>query len=230
MKKLILIGLLCVIAVTTIYQIITSPFHYPYFEYEFNVSGKRKPKFEDLIDQYINNRGIGAFEEHYRKVQQWKYDSQQKLDKSILKNLRQRQYYECLDDEHMFQFILTRQQTRYKQVNYKKTSYKVTVQDKIYSCDYQGLINRYAMLRDIGFQCTLNEYHSKNQRKLMTKELRKRIMIRDNYTCQMCGKYMPDEVGLHIDHIVPVSKGGKTIESNLQVLCSKCNGRKSNNL
>ena len=86
------------------------------------------------------------------------------------------------------------------------------------------------MLRDIGFQCTLNEYHSKNQRKLMTKELRKRIMIRDNYTCQMCGKYMPDEVGLHIDHIVPVSKGGKTIESNLQVLCSKCNVRKSNNL
>lgn len=230
MKELILIGLLCVIAVTTIYQIITSPFHYPYFEYEFNVSGKRQPKFEDLIDQYINNRGIGAFEEHHRKVQQWKYDSQQKLDKSILKNLRQRQYYECLDDEHMFQFILTRQQTRYKQVNYKKTSYKVTVQDKIYSCDYQGLINRYAMLRDIGFQCTLNEYHSKNQRKLMTKELRKRIMIRDNYTCQMCGKYMPDEVGLHIDHIVPVSKGGKTIESNLQVLCSKCNGRKSNNL
>lgn len=104
------------------------------------------------------------------------------------------------------------------------------MQDKIYSCDYQGLINRYAMLRDIGFLCTLNEYHSKNQRKLMTKELRKRIMIRDNYTCQMCGKYMPDEVGLHIDHIVPVSKGGKTIESNLQVLCSKCNGRKSNNL
>lgn len=85
------------------------------------------------------------------------------------------------------------------------------------------------MLRDIGFQCTLNEYHSKNQ-KTHDKELRKRIMIRDNYTCQMCGKYMPDEVGLHIDHIVPVSKGGKTIESNLQVLCSKCNGRKSNNL
>lgn len=54
-------------------------------------------------------------------------------------------------------------------------------------------------------------------------------MRRDNYTCQICGKYMPDEVGLHIDHIIPVSKGGKSIASNLQVLCSKCNGHKSNN-
>ena len=49
---------------------------------------------------------------------------------------------------------------------------------------------------------------------------------RDNYTCQICGKYMPDEVGLHIDHIVPVAKGGKTVPSNLQVLCSKCNSSK----
>jgi len=43
-------------------------------------------------------------------------------------------------------------------------------------------------------------------------------------------RYMPDEVGLHIDHIIPVSKGGKTVASNLQVLCSKCNGSKSNKL
>ena len=39
-----------------------------------------------------------------------------------------------------------------------------------------------------------------------------------------------EEIGLHIDHIIPVSKGGKTVESNLQVLCSKCNGRKSSKL
>jgi 5-methylcytosine-specific restriction endonuclease McrA len=41
---------------------------------------------------------------------------------------------------------------------------------------------------------------------------------------------MPDGVGLQIDHKVPVSKGGKTVRSNLQVLCSKCNGSKSNKM
>ena len=43
-------------------------------------------------------------------------------------------------------------------------------------------------------------------------------------------KYMPDGVGLQIDHIIPVAKGGKTVPSNLQVLCSKCNGAKKDKL
>jgi hypothetical protein len=81
-------------------------------------------------------------------------------------------------------------------------------------------------LKNVGFEATLNDYNSKNQRKQMTPYIRKMIMERDNYTCQRCGKYMPDEVGLHIDHIVPISKGGKSVSSNLQVLCSKCNGKK----
>ena len=31
------------------------------------------------------------------------------------------------------------------------------------------------------------------------------------------------------DHIVPWSKGGKTIPENLQMLCRRCNGMKSDN-
>ena len=228
MGELLILILLIGLVFYIISKVRESPFRYPYFEYCFDVSGKRKPNIEDFIDAYINNNGIGAFETHYRKVRQWKDSSQQIVDRAIFKDLRQKQFFECIDDEHMFCFAFIRQQTRYKQVNYQKFSYKLNVQDKEYSCDYQSLIDRYIMLQKIDFQCTLNEYHCKNQRKLMTKALRKEIMLRDNYTCQICGKYMPDEVGLHIDHIIPVSKGGKTIASNLQVLCSKCNGKKSN--
>ena len=73
---------------------------------------------------------------------------------------------------------------------------------------------------------TYDQYHREDQRKALTKDLREMIKQRDKYTCQICGKKMFDEVGLHIDHIIPVSKGGKSIPSNLRVLCSKCNGRK----
>lgn len=145
-----------------------------------------------------------------------------------MKKYRTKQYQNVLNDNKAYTFYLTRNQTRYKQRNYIRTSYKVAVTVAYFSCSYDYLFNRNEQLKAINYECTLKEYNSNNQRKLMTKELRKRIINRDNYTCQMCGKYMPDEVGLHVDHIIPISKGGKTVPSNLQVLCSKFNGNKSN--
>jgi len=52
--------------------------------------------------------------------------------------------------------------------------------------------------------------------------LRGTILERDNYVCKCCGA----QTRLHLDHIVPRSKGGPTEEGNLQVLCSVCNIRK----
>lgn len=131
-----------------------------------------------------------------------------------------------LDDRAAFKFYFIRSQTRYNQKNYVKTAYKVNIKDSCFTYNFNYIENRYIQLKDIGFECTLRKYHSKNQRNLAARELREKIMKRDNYTCQLCGKYMPDEVGLQVDHIIPVSKGGKTVESNLRVLCSKCNGSK----
>lgn len=61
------------------------------------------------------------------------------------------------------------------------------------------------------------------QRKVMTQSLRYDIMKRDNFRCVLCGRGAEDGVKLHIDHIVPVSKGGKTVPSNLRTLCEDCN-------
>ena len=62
--------------------------------------------------------------------------------------------------------------------------------------------------------------------------LRYKILKRDNFKCCACGASPAKDpsVELHIDHIVPWSKGGETEESNLQTLCSKCNLGKSNSL
>ncbi len=60
--------------------------------------------------------------------------------------------------------------------------------------------------------------------------LRFKIMLRDNFTCQRCGASPARQLGveLHIDHIIPWSKGGETTFENLQTLCSSCNLGKSN--
>lgn len=47
------------------------------------------------------------------------------------------------------------------------------------------------------------------------------VKRRDGYKCRKCGR--PEhELGLHVDHIIEVSRGGQTIMSNLRCLCPIC--------
>jgi 5-methylcytosine-specific restriction endonuclease McrA len=59
-------------------------------------------------------------------------------------------------------------------------------------------------------------------------EQRQRILLRDKYTCQ-CGCRrvgLPED--LHVDHIVPLFKGGSARDdSNLQTLFIECHKRKT---
>ena len=66
----------------------------------------------------------------------------------------------------------------------------------------------------------------------MTSSLRQKIKERDHYTCKNCGISIEQEPNLllEIDHIFPLSKGGKTEEENLQTLCWKCNRKKGNKI
>lgn len=74
-----------------------------------------------------------------------------------------------------------------------------------------------------------NSSHSRTNRKINWR-LRASILLRDNCICTMCGASPakdPDIV-LHVDHIIPYSKGGETVEENLRTLCSVCNIGRSN--
>lgn len=68
------------------------------------------------------------------------------------------------------------------------------------------------------------------QRALMTATFREHIKRRDNFTCQICSLSTEIEPNLllEVDHIQPVSKGGLSVEANLQTLCWRCNRTKSN--
>lgn len=69
---------------------------------------------------------------------------------------------------------------------------------------------------------------NKSKRRLISGKKRHAVFARDNYRCQICGATVDDGAKLHIDHILPVSKGGTNDITNLQILCEKCNLGKHN--
>ena len=217
----------CIIFLLSLIHIAANPFCYPYFYYTFDVTGKRNINIEDCIEQFLCNqcnwRNVYS---HQQLIECWKRNQQRYLETCSFKKLRLKQYNKTVNDINAFCFVATRNQTRYRQRNYVKTSYSTSVVVARYNVSWQWLLDRHNLLAQIGFESTLKEYYAHNQRSMMTKALRRQIMQRDNYTCKICGKQMFDEVGLQIDHIIPIVKGGKTVPSNLRVLCSKCNARK----
>lgn len=57
-------------------------------------------------------------------------------------------------------------------------------------------------------------------------KVKMRVVRRDNYTCQKCGKHLREDE-LEFDHVIPVSKGGSSEEHNVQLTCFDCNRSKS---
>lgn len=55
---------------------------------------------------------------------------------------------------------------------------------------------------------------------------RTNVYLRDGYKCQYCGTDITDTSGT-LDHVLPLSRGGKSNWTNLTTACKPCNWRKS---
>lgn len=58
---------------------------------------------------------------------------------------------------------------------------------------------------------------------------RKNVFLRDDFTCQYCGKRLETK-HLTCDHIVPRSRGGITEWTNIVTSCVRCNFKKGDKL
>lgn len=58
--------------------------------------------------------------------------------------------------------------------------------------------------------------------------IRWQVFKKDNWKCVSCGRSAEDNIILHVDHILPRSKGGRDEIGNFQTLCETCNIGKSN--
>jgi 5-methylcytosine-specific restriction endonuclease McrA len=67
------------------------------------------------------------------------------------------------------------------------------------------------------------------RKKSVPAKIRATVLARDNYICRACGfgGSANFAFALEADHIIAENNGGKTIEANLQCLCSGCNKAKS---
>jgi 5-methylcytosine-specific restriction endonuclease McrA len=70
----------------------------------------------------------------------------------------------------------------------------------------------------------LKEYQKK---KTTVRYSKHNVFLRDGYTCQYCGDDVARKTAT-LDHVLPVSHGGKTTFENTVCACATCNANKGN--
>ena len=190
--------------------------HFNFDKYVFGQVCKERDKFEEMLDAVeINRKLLAEFEEEYKLLPDftenppsWLYSV---LERTVMRNEEKHRKSPTTELTISCSIRYTSPAGRNRYANHQTYSTE----------DVAGFVNQsYALEK---------ERESKEyQRRILTPSLRYDILKRDNFKCVICGRTPKrDGITLHVDHIIPVSKGGKTEPENLRTLCSICNLGKS---
>lgn len=83
------------------------------------------------------------------------------------------------------------------------------------SCSWETKVPAVIMLKEM------------HRRRRSPRFSRYNVHLRDMFTCQYCHTQLPQSK-LTMDHVLPLSKGGKTNWENIVSACMPCNGKKGN--
>jgi len=149
----------------------------------------------------------------------------------LFKKYRRNQYEKNCEQEKAYQrqyhFLNSEYRKRYR----KKNSNKIKEQkQKYYQKNREKRIKyNYGWNKTLSGLVCFKKAAIKRKTGIIVSDI-KRVIL-DNFLkyagqnhCEKCGKSLAIE--FHIDHIIPISKNGKSNYNNLQILCANCNSIK----
>lgn len=199
--------------------------------------------YKDYQYFYRCSKVKSGYESRCKECSQKELNAYRQKNRELVRK-KEREYYAENKEMHSKIHKKYREKNKekiYKKSNewYRKNKERVKVKSAIYYKE-----NR-TRIRDMNKQWHLKNKDRAYSRVLKRRSLkhcvafagvkRKEILDRDNWTCQKCGVKVHDrnkgdwndEFKAHLDHIIPISKGGDSTPENMQVLCRTCNLRKS---
>jgi hypothetical protein len=167
------------------------------------VAGRYKSGFEKMLESFIE-----VFEEEPEEEPK----KEQKRAAELAESIKQKNYFIYINGRYSGPFT--------------QEDFKIKV--KMNEVDQYTLVLKNGMpqVAAMGGIPELKALLSKNERRVAA-GLRHDVLERDGFRCQHCGR-SAREVALEVDHINPVSNGGKSTMDNLITLCIDCNRGKSN--
>jgi hypothetical protein len=142
-----------------------NPFSYPYFDQNFDVTGKKNMDLEEYVDGFLlDDCAWQSILWHQENVGRWKREKEQYLETCRFRSTRRKQYRSVLDDDNAYRFTAFRRQTRYKQVNYQRYPYYVNVVDQQICCSFQTLSDRRSLLLGARMQANMRREEKRRQR------------------------------------------------------------------
>ena len=149
-----------------------------------------------------------------------------------------------VDKLPLFKFLLYKKEEKIfnNLVQNPKIDFKISVRliltniHGFYKTDKKDIFNSIEISKYLEYFKDKSGFYYKNdeiwqsickvERGKVTNKLRFFVYIRDRNRCVKCGS----KYDLEVDHIFPISKGGKSTPDNLQTLCHNCNTLKSNDI
>lgn len=200
--------------------------------------------FSELYLEYLHGEyAVWFLEDFFQMLTYHQFESSSSLDQieSLINKIdkmyeeNEEEYWDYLDCEeandeieHVFKNAIAFYETTIQEL---KVNYAEDFADRMLH-DRQLCFYVSQLVLQIGFDGDNDDTGPKQwvDREYWPERVKSILKARDRGKCTICGLdlTMELEAPLHIDHMIPITKGGCNDITNLQILCDSCNLSKSN--